>query len=68
MWHKYPNEIPPNIPKEESFGVVYEVKYQLPNGDIKTDITEWLWDKTWNYIYPVIAWRQYKPILNLSKV
>ena len=45
MWHKYPDEIPPDIPESEDFGVEYEVRYQLPNGTIRTMITEWLWEK-----------------------
>ena len=32
MWHLYPNEIPPDIPENEDFGVEYEVRYRLPNG------------------------------------
>ena len=54
-WNAYPNNTPPDIPQDENFGIEYEVKYRLPDGTIKTDITEWLWDRTWNCIYPVIA-------------
>ena len=46
MWHLYPNETPPDIPEDEDFGVEYEVRYRLPNGKVKTMITEWLWGKT----------------------
>ena len=63
MWHLYPNEIPPDIPEYEDFGVEYEVRYRLPNGKIKTTITEWLWERQWNCIYPVIQWRSYNPII-----
>lgn len=62
MWNKFPNT-PPNIPETEDFGIDYEVKYNLPNGKIETTITEWLWEKKWNCIYPVIAWREYSPII-----
>ena len=54
MWHLYPNETPPDIPEDEDFGVEYEVRYRLPNGKVKTMITEWLWERQWNCIYPVI--------------
>ena len=67
MWHLYPNEIPPDIPEDEDFGVEYEVRYRLPNGKIKTMITEWLWEKQWNCIYPVIQWRSYNPIIKFQK-
>ena len=52
MWNKFPDTIPPNIPETENFGIDYEVKYVLPNGKIETTITEWLWEKKWNCIYP----------------
>ncbi len=55
MWNKFPDTIPPDIPEIENFGIDYEVKYALPNGKIETTITEWLWEKKWNCIYPVIA-------------
>ena len=55
MWHLYPNETPPDIPKDEDFGVEYEVRYRLPNGKVKTMITEWLWERQWNCIYLVIS-------------
>ena len=45
MWHLYPNETPPDIPEDEDFGVEYEVRYRLPNGKVKTMITEWLWER-----------------------
>ena len=47
----------------EDFGVEYEVRYRLPNGIIETMVTEWLWEKRWNCIYPVIQWREYNPII-----
>ena len=65
-WNNFP-EISPNIPEAEDFGVEYEVKYRLPNGKIETIETEWLWDKTWNIIYPVIAWRNYNQIIEFRK-
>ena len=67
MWHLYPNETPPDIPEDEDFGVEYEVRYRLPNGKVKTMITEWLWERQWNCIYPVIQWRNYNPIIKLPK-
>ena len=67
MWHLYPNETPPDIPKDEDFGVEYEVRYRLPNGKVKTMITEWLWERQWNCIYPVIQWRNYNPIIKFPK-
>lgn len=48
MWNKFPNT-PPDIPETENFGIDYEVKYKLPNGKIETTITEWLWEKKWNW-------------------
>lgn len=63
MWHSYPKEMPPAIPENENFGIEYEIQYKLPNGKIKTDITEWLWEKEWNCIYPVIKWKEYNPII-----
>ena len=63
MWNKFPETMPPDIPKTENFGIDYEVKYKLPNGKIKTTISEWLWEKKWNCIYPVIALREYSPII-----
>ena len=41
-WNIYPNKIPPDVPKNEDFGVEYEVRYRLPNGIIETMVTEWL--------------------------
>lgn len=66
MWNKYPNITPPDIPETEDFGVEYEVKYKLPNGCVKSTITEWLWEKQWNCRYPVIAWRECKTIIPFS--
>lgn len=62
-WNIYSNKIPPDVPKNEDFGVEYEVRYRLPNGIIETMVTEWLWEKKWNCIYPVIQWREYNPII-----
>lgn len=66
MWHLYPNEVPPDIPKNEDFGIEYEIRYRLPNGKIETMITEWLWEKQWNCIYPVIQWKEYNPIVKFQ--
>ncbi len=66
-WNNFPEISPPDIPETEDFGVEYEVKYRLPNGKIETIETEWLWDKTWNIIYPVIAWRNYNQIIEFRK-
>ena len=66
-WNAYPSNTPPDIPQDENFGIEYEVKYRLPDGTIKTDITEWLWDRTWNCIYPVIAWKEYDKIIHFAK-
>ena len=66
MWNKYPNITPPDIPETEDFGVEYEVKYKLPNGCVKSTITEWLWENQCNCIYPVIAWRECKTIIPFS--
>lgn len=57
-WNKYPDVTPPDIPDDEDFGIEYEVKYRLPNGKIEITETEWLWEKKWNLIYPVVAWRE----------
>ena len=62
-WHKYPEIAPPDIPESENFGIEYDVKYKLPNGRIETTTTEWLYDKTWNCIYPVIAWKEHQVII-----
>ena len=67
MWYKFPEVVPPDIPESEDFGVEYEVKYQLPNGVIESTVTEWLWERTWNCIYPVIAWREYNPVVSFDK-
>ena len=66
-WNNFPETSPPDIPETEDFGVEYEVKYRLPNGKIEIIETEWLWDKTWNIIYPVIAWRNYNQIIEFRK-
>lgn len=63
MWFKCEDRLPPDIPEDESFGVEYEIKYKLPNGKIEKTVTEWLYDKTWNCCYPVIAWRDYNKII-----
>jgi len=67
MWHKFPEVVPSDIPESEDFGVEYEVKYQLPNGVIESTVTEWLWERAWNCIYPVIAWREYNPVVSFDK-
>ncbi len=66
MWVKCRDKLPPDIPDSEDFGVEYEVRYVLPNGKVETTITEWLWERKWNCIYPVIAWREYNPIIQFS--
>ena len=62
-WNRFPDVVPPEISESEDFGVDYEVKYRLPNGQIETTITEWLWEKEWNCIYPVVAWREESKIV-----
>lgn len=62
-WNRFPDVMPPNIPGTEDFGVDYEVQYRLPNGQIETTVTEWLWEKEWNCIYPVVAWREENKIV-----
>lgn len=62
-WNRFPDVVPPEIPESEDFGVDYEVKYRLPNGQIETTTTEWLWEKEWNCIYPVVAWREENKIV-----
>ena len=57
-WHKA-TENPPDIPEDENFGVDYQVKCFNPeSGAVETFETEWLWEKEWNCIYPIIAWRE----------
>lgn len=68
MWNKFPDIMPPEIPETEDFGVNYEVKYKSPNGKIETTVTEWLWEKEWNCVYPVIAWREYSPIIPFNSL
>ncbi len=68
MWIKCKDKLPPDIPENEDFGVEYEVRYILPNGKVETMITEWLWEKKWNCIYPVIAWREYNSIIRFPKM
>ena len=46
---------------------LYEVRYRLPNGKVEAMITEWLWERQWNCIYPVIQWRNYNPIIKFPK-
>ena len=65
-WNRFPDVVPPEISESEDFGVDYEVKYRLPNGQIETTITEWLWEKEWNCIYPVVAWREENKIVEFS--
>lgn len=67
MWHKYPEEIPPDIPPNENFGIDYEIRYRLPDGKIETCVTEWLWEREWNCIFPVTQWREYNPIIGFVK-
>ena len=55
------------LPEDEDFGVEYEFRYRLPNGKVKTMITEWLWERQSNCIYPVIQWRNYNPIIKFPK-
>lgn len=62
-WHRYPDDVPPDVPSSKHFGVDYEVKYLRTDIDSDPQLTqmtvsEWLPDKTWNCIYPVIAWRE----------
>lgn len=45
MEYIYPDIKPADIPETEDFGIEYEMKYKMPNGEIKTMITEWLWKK-----------------------
>ena len=48
--------------EEEDFGVEYVIQYLLPNGKTQTTIAEWLPEKSWNCIYPVLAWHEYAPV------
>ena len=66
-WNIYPDIKPADIPETEDFGIEYEVKYKTPNGEIKTMITEWLWKREWNCIYPVIAWKQHNSIISFAE-
>lgn len=45
MEYIYPDIKPADIPETEDFGIEYEMKHKMPNGEIKTMITEWLWKK-----------------------
>lgn len=64
-WNRYPDIVPPDVPKSEDFGIDYEIKYRLPNGTIATTTTEWLVERKWNLRYPyeVIAWREENKII-----
>lgn len=66
-WNNYPALTPPDVPQNETFGMDYEVKFRLPNGATNTTITEWLYEKQWNCIYPVIAWRKYNAVIPFQK-
>ena len=61
-WNRFPDNIPPDVPEEEDFGVEYVIQYLLPNGKTQTTIAEWLPEKSWNCIYPVLAWHEYAPV------
>ena len=67
-WIPYPDTIPPDIPENEDFGVEYEILYKLPTGETEMTITEWLWEKKWNCIYPVVAWRVYNNIISREAI
>lgn len=62
-WILCRDKLPEDIPEDEPFGVEYEVKYIDKDNKIKTTITEWLWEKEWNCVCPVIAWRPYNKII-----
>lgn len=64
-WIQCKEKLPPDSP--DDFGVEYEIKYISESGKVKIAETEWLWDRTWNWTLPVIAWREYIPIVNISK-
>ena len=61
-WNRFPDNIPPDVPEEDDFGVEYVIQYLLPNGKTQTTIAEWLPEKSWNCIYPVLAWHEYAPV------
>ena len=44
-WNRFPDNIPPDVPEEEDFGVEYVIQYLLPNGKTQTTIAEWLPEK-----------------------
>lgn len=45
-WNRFPDNIPPDVPEEEDFGVEYVIQYLLPNGKTQTTIAEWLPEKS----------------------
>lgn len=67
LWNKCKDKLPPDIPKNNDFGIEYEIKYISESGKIETEITEWLWDRTWNWTLPVVAWRECMPVVNFMK-
>ena len=66
-WIKCQDKLPPDIPEDNDFGVEYEIKYISESGEVKTAITEWLWEREWNWILPVIAWREYIPVVDFGE-
>lgn len=57
-WIRCVDRLPEDIPKDEDFGINYEIMYLDENNKKRIGETEWLWDRTWNWRYPVIAWRE----------
>lgn len=67
-WIKCTEQLPEDIPENESFGVEYEILYLDDTKTKCTAVTEWLWDRTWNWEYPVIAWREINIVIPFPNV
>lgn len=67
MWINCKTQLPPPIPDEDDFGIEYEIEYRLPNGKTEKTITEWLYDNTWNCIYPVIRWKEVQKVIPFKR-
>ena len=49
------------VPKNEAILKIMQTSF------IESTVTEWLWKRAWNCIYPVIAWREYNPVVYFDK-
>lgn len=66
-WIKCTDRLPPDCPVEDEFETEYEIKYLQTDGLVGIDVTEWREERSWNCMYPVIAWREYRVIIPFDR-